>query len=403
MTIFSGKDIKTIRAPSNKFHLRYLLGMPDEFEGHEGDILIVSPDDPYQMVFANITPSGVVVTEKVRIDGLEPAGYLGQLVDDDTIVVIGDTNNKRIAVSDQFLKRIGGHITGDITMEPGTTIDGIDISELYNYFLDKNTSLPQSITGPIVFNGYVTFAGGTNISGTGGTGVNQFTLLTDTPSDYTGQAGKFLKVNDSATALEFVNEPDGTGSSTTDELTDLTDTPSDYTGKGNHAIQVKNSENGIEFIDVNISELSSSTSELENDLIGLTNELQELSSSTSDSVNNLISVTGELSSSTDDIELDIDNIYDILDNLSSSTSESEENGTRITEEFDLSPTDISSKYVQLSYAPIDYESSTIKIKGGATSIYGIDYTINDRLLSWNGYDLDGILLVGDKLFITYWY
>ena len=47
----------------------------------------------------------------------------------------------------------------------------------------------------------------------GGTGSSSFTGLTDTPSSYTGQAGKFLKVNSGASALEFTDEPTGGGSS----------------------------------------------------------------------------------------------------------------------------------------------------------------------------------------------
>ena len=40
---------------------------------------------------------------------------------------------------------------------------------------------------------------------------SKFTDLTDTPADYTGQAGKILEVNTGATALEFVDKPSGGG------------------------------------------------------------------------------------------------------------------------------------------------------------------------------------------------
>lgn len=39
----------------------------------------------------------------------------------------------------------------------------------------------------------------------GGGGSSTFTALTDTPSSYTGQAGKAVVVNAGATALEFVS------------------------------------------------------------------------------------------------------------------------------------------------------------------------------------------------------
>jgi hypothetical protein len=50
--------------------------------------------------------------------------------------------------------------------------------------------------------------------------------LTDTPSDYTGHANKFLAVNSGENAIEFVNAPPGT----TDELIKITqfDTTADY-------------------------------------------------------------------------------------------------------------------------------------------------------------------------------
>ena len=41
----------------------------------------------------------------------------------------------------------------------------------------------------------------------GGGGVTTFTALTDTPANFTSQAGKYLKVNAGATALEFVTLP----------------------------------------------------------------------------------------------------------------------------------------------------------------------------------------------------
>jgi len=42
---------------------------------------------------------------------------------------------------------------------------------------------------------------------TGGGGVTTFTALTDTPANFTSQAGKYLKVNAGATALEYVTLP----------------------------------------------------------------------------------------------------------------------------------------------------------------------------------------------------
>ena len=50
-----------------------------------------------------------------------------------------------------------------------------------------------------------------DLSSGGGGGSTTFIGLTDTPSSFSGQAGKFLKVNTGATALEFVDAPGGGG------------------------------------------------------------------------------------------------------------------------------------------------------------------------------------------------
>lgn len=43
----------------------------------------------------------------------------------------------------------------------------------------------------------------------GGSGATTFVELTDTPANFTGAAGRFVKVNAGATALEFVDGVDG--------------------------------------------------------------------------------------------------------------------------------------------------------------------------------------------------
>jgi hypothetical protein len=50
---------------------------------------------------------------------------------------------------------------------------------------------------------------GATISGTTGGGASAFTDLTDVPSAYTDQAGKYVAVNGTADALEFVDAPEG--------------------------------------------------------------------------------------------------------------------------------------------------------------------------------------------------
>jgi hypothetical protein len=47
--------------------------------------------------------------------------------------------------------------------------------------------------------------------GTSGGGASSFTGLSDTPANYTGAGGQFVRVNPGATALEFIVPPAGTG------------------------------------------------------------------------------------------------------------------------------------------------------------------------------------------------
>lgn len=77
--------------------------------------------------------------------------------------------------------------------------------------------------------------------------VAKFIDLTDTPSDYIGNANKFLKVNSAHTGVVFA---DGVLGDKT--FTELTDTPADYAGMNGKIVAVKSSEDGVEFID-NIS------------------------------------------------------------------------------------------------------------------------------------------------------
>ena len=71
----------------------------------------------------------------------------------------------------------------------------------------------------------------------------KFTDLSDTPVNYTGQAGKYTKVNAGETALEF-GTPDAGGAST---YLELTDTPADYTGNSLKFIRVNAGETALEF------------------------------------------------------------------------------------------------------------------------------------------------------------
>lgn len=71
-----------------------------------------------------------------------------------------------------------------------------------------------------------------------------FLALTDTPSSYSGHAGKLAVVNAGATALEFVSKTDVVATGT---FTGLSDTPSAYTGQAGKAPIVNSGATALEF------------------------------------------------------------------------------------------------------------------------------------------------------------
>lgn len=70
-----------------------------------------------------------------------------------------------------------------------------------------------------------------------------FLDLTDTPSSYSGQAGKVAAVKATEDGLEFVE-----GGGGADTFLELTDTPSSYSGQAGKVAAVKATEDGLEFV-----------------------------------------------------------------------------------------------------------------------------------------------------------
>lgn len=93
-----------------------------------------------------------------------------------------------------------------------------------------------------------------------GSGAETFLQLTDTPTSYTGEVGKFVRVKIDGTGLEFANV--GGGGEGVDNFLELTDTPNTYIGQANKVISVNSTESSIEFTDLIIP---SRTSDLTND------------------------------------------------------------------------------------------------------------------------------------------
>ncbi len=71
-------------------------------------------------------------------------------------------------------------------------------------------------------------------------------------------------------------------------------------------------------------------------------------------------------------------------------------------EFTLSPTDISNKFVTLSEAPSNPTLTVLNIIGGVVQQYTADFTVSGSTLSWSGLFLDGVLISGDILIVQFY-
>ena len=77
--------------------------------------------------------------------------------------------------------------------------------------------------------------------------------------------------------------------------------------------------------------------------------------------------------------------------------------TSETEKFTLDATDISNKYIDLSYTPVSNDRILIFVIGGIKGELDVDYSVSNKRISWDGKDWDGLLEAGDKFSILYWY
>jgi len=74
------------------------------------------------------------------------------------------------------------------------------------------------------------------------------------------------------------------------------------------------------------------------------------------------------------------------------------------DEFTLNSTQINtSKSVTLTHTPATDADVKLTVYGGIPQDEGNDYSVSGTTLSWNGYNLDGVLEVGDKIEVSYSY
>jgi hypothetical protein len=69
--------------------------------------------------------------------------------------------------------------------------------------------------------------------------------------------------------------------------------------------------------------------------------------------------------------------------------------------FTLSVTDISNKFVTLTHAPTSATSTILTVIDGPMQSYGADFIVSGSQLSWSGLFLDGVLVDGDTLVIQF--
>jgi len=78
--------------------------------------------------------------------------------------------------------------------------------------------------------------------------------------------------------------------------------------------------------------------------------------------------------------------------------------SRTVETFTLTDTDISNKYIDLSYVPAVASAVVAQVKGSPWSFYGDDYQMDSSTpnrLTWASLEWDGVLEAGDKLTVIY--
>lgn len=72
-----------------------------------------------------------------------------------------------------------------------------------------------------------------------------------------------------------------------------------------------------------------------------------------------------------------------------------------TEKFTLDATDITNKYVTLAFAPTVPSLTRLVVITGLEQDLGTDFDVSGDEVTWDSLFLDGVLVLGDKLIITY--
>ena len=187
-------------------------------------------------------------TDKAKLDGIETAATADQTASEIRTLVESASDSNVFTDADHT--KLNG-------IESGATAD------------QSNAEIRAAVAAASDSNVF-TDAEKTKLAGiSAGAGATTFTTLSDTPANFTGAAGKTLKVNSSGNAVEFVTVTTPAGN-----FAGLTDTPSSLTGQGGKTVKVNSGGTALEFVTVGASDVvNDTTPQLGGNLDVQTNEI----------------------------------------------------------------------------------------------------------------------------------
>ncbi len=210
--------------------------------------LLFAAQEEQNVVNSTTTVSGLMsAADKTKLDGIETAATADQTASEIRTLVESASDSNVFTDADH--SKLNG-------IEAGATADqsNAEIKTAYEANSDTNA---------------FTDAEKTKLAGiSSGQGATDFTSLTDTPANFTGAAGKTVKVNSSGNALEFVTVTTPAGN-----FAGLTDTPSSLTGQGGKTVKVNSGGTALEFETVSSEVVSDTTPQLGGNLDVQTNEI----------------------------------------------------------------------------------------------------------------------------------
>ena len=210
--------------------------------------LLFAAQEEQNLGNVSTSASGLMsIADKTKLDGIETAATADQTASEIRTLVESASDSNVFTDADH--SKLDG-------IEAGATADqsNAEIKTAYEANSDTNA---------------FTDAEKTKLAGiTAGAGATTFVGLGDTPTNFTGAAGKTLKVNSSGNAVEFVTVTTPAGN-----FAGLTDTPSSLTGQGGKTVKVNSGGTALEFETVSSEVVSDTTPQLGGNLDVQTREI----------------------------------------------------------------------------------------------------------------------------------